>query len=191
MHRSTLLLDVSPRWRIVTPSHATDLWFGRARPQRRIRPHHRHLPPPPRQARGQLSAHRLEELTATQLRRFLDGQARKRDGDMKAASTIAQNVTIVNCWFDWLTREGVVRTNPTRRNGERILSRPRIGKPEENDNVAHRHRRRHAADPGGGRARPLERTAGRQRRRLHRLPPRRDRQGPAPRLRRERPHPRA
>ena len=54
---------------------------------------------------------------------------------MKAASTIAQNVTIVNCWFDWLTREGVVRTNPTRRNGERILSRPRIGKPEENDNV--------------------------------------------------------
>lgn len=77
----------------------------------------------------------VDELTATQLRRFLDSQGRKQDGSRKADATLAQNVSIVNNFMDWLTREGTIVRNPTRRNGDRILMRPRLAPAEENDNV--------------------------------------------------------
>ena len=77
----------------------------------------------------------VDELTPTHLRRFLDAQARKRRGGRKAPATIAQNVSIVSGLCDWLTREGVMPRNPTRRNGDRVISRPRQTSPDENDNV--------------------------------------------------------
>ena len=77
----------------------------------------------------------VHEITAGHLRSFLDREARTKRGARKAPSTIAQNVTIVNGFFDWLTREGAVRHNPTRRNGDRILARPKQVAPDDNDNV--------------------------------------------------------
>jgi integrase len=38
-------------------------------------------------------------------------------------------------FFDWMTREGIIDRNPTRRNGDRIIQRPKQIAPEENDNV--------------------------------------------------------
>ncbi len=77
----------------------------------------------------------VDELTATQIRRFLTAQGKKKNGQPKAPRTIAQNVTIVNTFFDWLTKEGVIGRNPTRRNGERILARPALPDDDENDNI--------------------------------------------------------
>ena len=83
------------------------------------------------------AAHDLDvhEITPALLRSFLDGEARKKRGGRKAPATIAQNVSIVNGFFDWLTREGAVRHNPTRRNGDRIIGRPKQPAPDENDNI--------------------------------------------------------
>lgn len=73
------------------------------------------------------------------LRRFLDTQARRKDGGHKSDSTVAQNVSIINGFFDWMAKEdGYLdprRGNPTRANGLRVLGRPKVGRPEENDNV--------------------------------------------------------
>lgn len=77
----------------------------------------------------------VDDLTVHDVRVFLDGQARRQDGKRKAPATVAQNVSIISGFFDWLTKEGVVRRNPTRRNDDRIVSRPRQVRPEENDNV--------------------------------------------------------
>jgi integrase len=77
----------------------------------------------------------VSEITAMQVRRFLDSEGRKRDGARKAAATIAQNVSIVNGFFDWLTREEAIKRNPTRRNGDRVIARPKQLRPEENDAV--------------------------------------------------------
>ena len=77
----------------------------------------------------------VTDLTVVHLRGFLDRQSKRRDGRRKSPATIAQQVTIVNGFFDWLTREGIVDRNPTRRNGERVLSRPRLVAPHENDKV--------------------------------------------------------
>jgi site-specific recombinase XerC len=74
-------------------------------------------------------------LTATHLRRCLDERACKRQGGRKSSATIAQNVSSVNGLCDWLTREGVISRNPTRRDGDRVISRPRQLPPDENDNV--------------------------------------------------------
>lgn len=121
--------------RLMTISRAVDLWLGelerRNHSERTIATYRRFLD----KLADSYPHIDVDELTATQLRRFLDEQAKLRIGGRKAAATIAQNVTIVNGFYDWLTREGVVTRNPTRRNGDRILSRPRQTAPEENDAV--------------------------------------------------------
>ena len=164
----------------MTPAHATDLWLGelerKGESPRTIDTYRRLL----NKLADQYLHVDVDEITSTQLRRFLDGQSRKRNGDRKADATIAQNVSIVCGFFDWLTREGVVRTNPTRRNGDRILQRPKLKPAHENDTVV----TVTSADVGSlletanvGR---LEPAARRQRRRLPRPPPPRDRNNPAP-----------
>lgn len=77
----------------------------------------------------------VSEVTGASLRRFLDSESRTKKNQRKAPATIAQQVTIVNGVFDWLTFEGYIKNNPTRRNGQRILSRPKLIAPEDNDNV--------------------------------------------------------
>jgi site-specific recombinase XerD len=136
---STLALESSPhgeRLRRMDISHATDLWLGELarlnHSDRTVDTYRRLLD----KLAGAHSRHvDVDELTATHVRRFLDAQAVKKDGSRKSAATIAQNVTIVNNFFDWLTKEGIVARNPTRRNGDRIISRPPQLAPEENDNI--------------------------------------------------------
>lgn len=77
----------------------------------------------------------VKEVKPDTIRRFLDSQSRRRDGTRKSAATVAQNVSILCGFFDWLTKEGGVDRNPTMRYGDRILSRPRQVAPDENDNV--------------------------------------------------------
>jgi integrase/recombinase XerC len=119
----------------MTISHAADLWLGeleRHNHSVRTIDTYRRLLDKLYDAYASID---VDEVTATQIRRFLDEQARKRDGSRKAPATIAQNVSIVNGFLDWLTSEGVIRRNPVRRNGERVLSRPKQIAPDENDNV--------------------------------------------------------
>lgn len=123
------------RVRVMTTSHAVDLWLGelarKNHSERTIGTYRGLLD----KLCDAFQIADVDELTATQVRRFLDEQARKRDGTRKSAATIAQNVTIINGFLDWLTAEGVLARNPVRRNGQRILSRPRQVAPDENDNV--------------------------------------------------------
>jgi hypothetical protein len=74
-------------------------------------------------------------LTVTAKAAGAHGPGKKKNGQPKAPRTIAQNVTIVNTFFDWLSKEGVVARNPTRRNGERILARPALSDDHESDNI--------------------------------------------------------
>jgi site-specific recombinase XerD len=117
-------------------SHATDLWLGELERQghsdRTVDTYRRLLH---KLADDHARHVDVGEITITHLRRFLDSQARRRDGSRKAASTVAQNVSIVTGLFDWLTKEGVIQRNPTRRNGDPVITRPRQIRPEENDNV--------------------------------------------------------
>lgn len=126
---------VRDRLRVMTISHATDLWLGELERKnhsaRTIDTYRRLLD---KLADGYPHID-VDELTTTQVRRFLDDQARKRDGARKAAATIAQNVTIINGFLDWLTSEGVIDRNPARRNGDRVLSRPKQLSAIDNDNV--------------------------------------------------------
>ncbi len=121
--------------RVMTTSHAVDLWLGELE---RLG----HTPRTISTYRGLLDKLAdsyphldISELTPTMIRRFLDQQALRRDGARKAAATVAQNVSIVAGLFDWLTREGIIQRNPTRRNGDRVISRPRQQPPEDNDAV--------------------------------------------------------
>lgn len=75
------------------------------------------------------------EVTPAHIRGFLDAQGRKKDGTRKSAATIAQNVSILNGFFDFLKSENIITRNPTRRNEQRILSRPKQLAPDENDAV--------------------------------------------------------
>jgi site-specific recombinase XerD len=77
----------------------------------------------------------VADLSASDVRRFLDSQARRRDGKRKSASSIGGNVSTINGFFDWLTKEGIVDRNPTRRNGDRIIDRPPQLAAEDNDNI--------------------------------------------------------
>lgn len=77
----------------------------------------------------------VRDVSLTHIRAFLDSQAKRRDGARKSPATVAQNVSVINGFFDWLTKESVIPRNPTRRNGDQILSRPRQVRPEDNDNV--------------------------------------------------------
>lgn len=124
------------RLRAMTTSKAADLWLGelerKGRSPKTTRTYRRLLD----SLDDQLPGVDVDEITPTQLRRFLDAQSRnKRTGKRKAPGTIALDVTIVNEFFDWLTTEGVIGRNPTRRNGQRIIERPRRPKPHENDNI--------------------------------------------------------
>lgn len=128
-------LPVRDSLRLMTTSHATDLWLGElvrlGHSERTVNTYRRLLDKlADEQARAD-----VDELTANDIRRFLDSQARKQDGSRKAASTIGQNVSIISGFFDWLTKEGVIGRNPTRRNGDRIIERPPQIAPEDNDNI--------------------------------------------------------
>lgn len=115
-------LPVPERVRLMTISHATDLWLGdlggRNHSERTLDTYRRLLD---KLAEGREHVD-VDDLTATQIRRFLDAHSRKPDGSRKAPATVAQNVSIVCGFFDWLTKEGHVARNPTRRNGDRILN---------------------------------------------------------------------
>jgi site-specific recombinase XerC len=128
-------IPLGERLRVVTIAYATDLWLaeiGMTRSPRTIDTYRRLL-----YKLATAYPHiDVDELTATQLRRFLDTQSREiRGGARKEDSTLAQNVSVLNNWMDWLSNEGIVKRNPTRRNGLRILHRPRLAPPEENDRV--------------------------------------------------------
>jgi integrase len=119
----------------MTISQASDLWLGELERQghsERTIDTYRRLLDKLADAYPHID---VDELTTTHLRRFLDEQARKRRGGRKAPATIAQNVSIISGLCDWLTREGLMPRNPTRRNGDRVISRPRQTSPDENDNV--------------------------------------------------------
>ena len=117
-------------------SHAADLWLGelerRNHSDRAIDTYRRLLHKLADEHTRQTD---VDDITVVHIRKFLDGQARRRDGQRKSPATIAQNVSIVNNFFDWLAKEGIIGRNPTRRNGDRIISRPKQVRPEHNDNV--------------------------------------------------------
>lgn len=121
-------------WRM-TISRAADLWLGeleRKNHSVRTIDTYRRLLDKLSEGREDMG---IKEVTAETIRRFLDSQSRRKDGVRKSAATIAQNVSILCGFFDWLTKEGGVDRNPTQRNGDRIISRPRQVSPDENDNV--------------------------------------------------------
>ena len=134
----TLLETNAPgdRLRIVTIAQAIDLWLGeleRGAGSERTTLTYRRLLEKLADAYPHVD---VDELTTTQLRRFLDHQSRRQAGGArKADATLAQNVSIVNGFMDWLAAETIVRRNPTRRNGMRILQRPKLSPPDENDSV--------------------------------------------------------
>lgn len=132
-------LDVCPyraTLRVMNISHAADLWLGElersGRSDRTISTYRRLLD---KLADDHARHVDVDDVTVNHVRRFLDLQARRANGARKAPATVAQNVSIVVGFFDWLTREGIIRRNPTRRNGDPVVSRPRQIRPEENDNV--------------------------------------------------------
>jgi site-specific recombinase XerD len=131
--------DEVPVSRFMDISHAVDLWLGELERKGR--------------ARKTVSSYRyildkladalpgvdVGEVTTTQIRRFLDSRSTNartwRVGKPKAPGTRCIEVTVLNCMFDWLTSEQIIKTNPTRRNGTRVLSRPSKGRPEDNENI--------------------------------------------------------
>lgn len=123
-------------YRLMTISHAVDLWLGELTRKnlsaRTIDTYRRLL----NKLADSFPLVDVGELTSTQVRRFLDGQALRQDGGgRKSAATVAQNVSIINGLLDWLTWEAVIDRNPVRRNGQRILSRPKQVAAADNDNV--------------------------------------------------------
>ena len=138
MSATATVLEANPhrdRLRLMDISRATDLWLGELE-------RHSH-------AESTVNGYRrlldkladtypyadVDDLTASDVRRFLDAQSRRRDGKRKAASTIGGNVSAINGFFDWLTKEGIIDRNPTRRNGDRIIDRPPQVAAEDNDNI--------------------------------------------------------
>lgn len=77
----------------------------------------------------------IRDLTRVDVRAFLDRQQYRQDGTIKSAATIAQNVTIINRFFDWLSADGLIPRNPTRNNGDRVISRPKQVPADDNPNV--------------------------------------------------------
>ncbi len=123
-------------FRVMTPSHASDLWLGELERQghseRTVDTYRRLL----NKFADDLPAYSdITDVSVVHIRKFLDAQSKRRDGQRKSPSTIAQNVSILSGLFDWLTKEGVVTRNPTRRNGDRVMARPRQVRPEDNDRV--------------------------------------------------------
>jgi site-specific recombinase XerD len=129
------LLEATPasgRVRIMTTSHAADLYLGelarQGRTQRTIASYRRTL----HKLADAYPHHDVDELTATLLRRFLDGYQhnQKQRGQANRPATIAQAVTIVRCFFKWLHDEDLIQHNPADR-----IRRPKVAPAYENDNV--------------------------------------------------------
>lgn len=121
---------------VMTISHATDLWLGELTRQghsdRTVDKYRRLLD---KLADAHSRHTDVADLTVVHVRGFLDRQAKRANGTRKAPATIAQDVSTVCGFFDWLTSEGIIGRNPTRRNGDRIVTRPRQTPAEENDNI--------------------------------------------------------
>jgi integrase len=126
--------------RFMDISHAVDLWLGhlegnKGRAPKTVASYRRIAD----KLADDLPGVDVGEVTTTQLRRFLVAHAHNahpwRAGKPKASGTRAIEVTVLNSLFDWLTFEQVIKTNPTRRHGMRILDRPPVGRPEDNDNI--------------------------------------------------------
>ncbi len=138
--RTLQVLEANPHramLAVMNISHAADSWLGELERQgksdRTIGTYRRLLH---KLADDHARHVDVRDITVSHIRVFLDSQSKlQSDGGRKAAATVAQNVTIINCFFDWLYAEEIIPRNPTRRNGEQILSRPRVGRPEDNDNV--------------------------------------------------------
>lgn len=88
----------------------------------------------------------IGDVTTTMIRRFLDsrrlnarpvnrGSRGWTGGQPKAPGTRKIDSVAIDTMFDWLTAEAVIGNNPTRRNGQRILGRAPIGRPEDNNNL--------------------------------------------------------
>jgi site-specific recombinase XerD len=120
-------------------SHAVDLWLGelerKGRARKTVKSYRYILD----KLADALPGVDVGEVTTTQIRRFLDSRSTNartwRVGKPKAPGTRCIEVTVLNCMFDWLTSEQIIKTNPTRRNGTRVLSRPSKGRPEDNENI--------------------------------------------------------
>lgn len=81
----------------------------------------------------------VRDVTTQQLRRYLDQTALNarpwQRGKQKAAGTRAGEITVINNFFEWLAGEQMIKSPPTVRNGIRVLTRPRLQRPEDNDTV--------------------------------------------------------
>jgi integrase len=125
------------RLAVMNISYATDLWLGELarlnHSERTVTTYRRLLH---KLADTQPRYKDVRDITSNDVRQFLDEQAKRvNGGGRKSPATIAQNVSIVQGFFDWLTKEGAIERNPTRRNGDRIISRPKMPHSDENDNV--------------------------------------------------------
>jgi site-specific recombinase XerD len=119
------------RVRVMTTSHAADLYLGelvrQGRTQRTIASYRRTL----HKLADVYPHHDVEELTASMLRVFLDGYTRNRKtGGENRPTTIAHAVTIVRCFFKWLHEEDLISRDPAER-----IRRPKLAPAYENDNV--------------------------------------------------------
>jgi site-specific recombinase XerD len=122
---------------VMNISYATDLWLG----ELERKGHRRRTVDTYRRLLDRLAAQHqphvdVRDITSVDVRRFLDlTSQRENGGGRKSAASIAQDVSTINGFFDWIAFEGIIEHNPTRRNGQRILCRPRQPDPIENDNV--------------------------------------------------------
>jgi site-specific recombinase XerD len=132
MSAATLQADVPEfRVRVMTTSHAADLYLGelvrQGRTQRTIASYRRTL----HKLADVYPHHDVEELTASMLRVFLDRYTRNRKtGGENRPTTIAHAVTIVRCFFKWLHEEDLISRDPAER-----IRRPKLAPAYENDNV--------------------------------------------------------
>ncbi len=112
------------RVRVVTIGQATDLWLGelaRLKKSQRTRDTYRRVLDA---FAGDYPRDDVDEITPTKCRRFLDRWS------SSAPATIAQKVSILNGFFDWLVDERLVPRSPMER-----INRPSIPNADENDNV--------------------------------------------------------
>lgn len=145
--QDTVEFDEPPEYnRFMDISRAVDMWLGslerKGRSPRTIASYRRILD----RLTDMLPGVDIGEVTPAQVMRFIDSLALNartmtrpgrgwQAGKPKAPGTRAIEVTVVNNMFDWLRGKGLIQKNPTRQNEERILSRPSVGRPEDNQNV--------------------------------------------------------
>lgn len=117
----------------MTISHAVDLYLGelarQGRTPKTLASYQRTLD----KLADEYPHHDVEEVTATMVRRFLDGyrfNAKKGGNVPNSSTTIGQRITHVACFFEWLHGEELIPLDPTAR-----IKRPRKPNAVENDNV--------------------------------------------------------